>query len=101
LRQNLIGFVLGLLMGAFTLSASAQVLDLSPFLSELKALRDAISAHSLKVEALSAQVAQLSVDGEVGKPAPKTGPVLMLVGPDGTVIPAQADRTGRLKVVLP
>ena len=87
LLRNGLAFLVGLLIGTFALSASAQNWDLP---AELKALRASIEALSEK----------LNQDAVAGQPAPSAGPLLMLYSPDGTVIPAAATADGRLKVEI-
>lgn len=70
-------------------SASAQSIDLSPFSATL---RDAVRAEFTRL------ITALSPDGEVGKEAPRFGPVLKLTTADNTVVPALATDDGELRV---
>lgn len=85
--KNTLIFLCGVVLGALTPAVSAQAWDMP---AEFRALREAIQHLT----------ASLNVDGEAGEPAPKAGPVLHLVGPDGTVVPASATSDGRLRVEI-
>ena len=87
MTRQIVGFVIGLLIGASAISASAQSWDLP---AEIRALRVSIDAL----------VDAMARDATTGAPAPKGGPVLHLVAPDGTAVPASATPDGRLRVEI-
>ena len=87
MTRPIMGFLIGLLVGAATLGVSAQSWDLP---QEIRALRVSIDAL----------VSAMSKDAVSGQAAPKAGPVLHLVAPDGTAVPAAATPDGRLRVEI-
>jgi hypothetical protein len=87
MARQFLGFVVGLMLGAGALSASAQSWDLP---AEIRALRVAIDSL----------VSAMAKDAVSGQAAPQSGPVLHLVAPDGTAVPAAATSDGRLRVEI-
>lgn len=79
-------FLCGAVLGSFV-PVSAQTWDVP---AEFRLLRESVDRLAGK----------LAADGVAGQPAPKTGPVLHAIGPDGAVVPLSVTPDGRLRVEI-
>lgn len=93
MRQILVAFLAGLFVGALTLSASAQQPWDLP--ASIHVLADKLDVLTARLDTL---LTTLAKDGVSGNKSPGSGPVLMLTAPNGTVLPAQATKDGRLRI---